>query len=35
MPKIKKVFKVCNDLLISFDLEDCDKIMHTEGILYI
>lgn len=29
--KIKKIFKVSNDLLITFDLEDCDKIMRTEG----
>lgn len=29
--KIKKIFEVSNDLLITFDLEDCDKIMRTEG----
>lgn len=32
--KIKKIFKVSNDLLITFDLEDCDKIMRTEGNSY-
>lgn len=32
--KIKKIFEVSNDLLISFDLEDCDKIMRTEGNSY-
>ncbi|EJL65801.1 hypothetical protein [Flavobacterium sp. CF136] len=32
--KIKKIFEVSNDLLITFDLEDCDKIMRTEGNSY-
>lgn len=32
--KIKKAFAAAKDLIISFDLEDCDKIMRTEGNYY-
>lgn len=31
---IKKAFETAKDLIISFDLEDCDKIMRTEGDYY-
>ncbi len=32
--KIKKSFKSFKDLIIHFDLEDCDKILRIEGSSY-
>ncbi|MEO8239194.1 MAG: hypothetical protein ABI576_13905 [Flavobacterium sp.] len=32
--KIRKAFEVFNDLILSFDLEDCDRIMRTESTAY-
>ncbi|MEN2399268.1 hypothetical protein GKZ90_0005735 [Flavobacterium sp. MC2016-06] len=32
--RIKNTFNLSKELKICFDLEDCDKIMRTEGNLY-